>query len=60
MTARLDKLQTQAAAAAIRSAADNVERNARAEYAARIERQAQAEAEAAPQAEIGADAELEL
>ena len=58
--ARLDELQTRAAAAAARVAADNAERNARAEYAARIERQAHAEAEATPQAETLPDAELEL
>jgi hypothetical protein len=58
--ARLDELQTRAAAAAARVAADNAERDARAEYAARIERQALAEAEAAPQAETLPDAELEL
>jgi len=58
--ARLDELQTRAAAAAARVVADNTERNARAEYAARIEAQAQTEAEAALQAEIAPDAEPEL
>ena len=58
--ARLDELQTRAAAAAARIAADNAERDARAEYAARIDRQAQAEPDTAPQAETLPDAEIEL
>ena len=58
--ARLDELLVQAANAARRMAADYVDREARAEYAARIEREAQVEPEPTLQAQVQAEAEAEL
>ena len=57
---RLDALQACADHAAQRLAADNAEREARAQYTARIEREAQAEPEAERRAEIPDEAEMEL
>ena len=54
--ARLDALQARADEAAQRIAADNAERQARAQYTARIEREAHAE----PQAETPDEAEIEM
>ena len=58
--ARLDVLQARADEAAERIAADNAERETRAEYTARLEREAQAEPEAERQAEAPDEAEIEL
>ena len=55
--ARLDKLLSRAGGAAERLAADNAEREARAQYAARTEREAQAEPEPTRQAHDQAEAE---
>ncbi len=57
---RLDALQACADHAAQRLAADNAEREARAQYTARIEREAQAEPEAERRTEIPDEAEMEL
>lgn len=58
--ARLDQLLAQATEAAQRLAAENADREARAEYAARLEREASAEPEHAAQAEASYEAEIEL
>ena len=58
--ARLDALQACADHAAQRLAADNAEREARAQYTARIEREAQAEPKAERRAGIPDEAEMEL
>ena len=57
---RLDVLQAHADEAAQRIAADNAEREARAEYVARIEREAQAEPHTERQAETYDEAEIEM
>ena len=57
---RLDVLQARAGEAAQRIAADNAEREARAEYVARIEREAQAEPHTERQAETYDEAEIEM
>jgi hypothetical protein len=57
---RLDVLQACAGEAAQRIAADNAEREARAEYVARIEREAQAEPHTERQAETYDEAEIEM
>ena len=58
--ARLDETLAQAAEAAQRFAAENTDREARAEYAARLEREASAEPEHAAQADASYEAEIEL
>ena len=58
--ARLDELLVQAADAARRMAVDYVDREARAEYAARIERQAQAESDSTRQSQVSEQAEIEI
>ena len=58
--ARLDALQARADEAAQRIAADNAERQARAQYTARIEREAHAEPQTERQAETPDDAEIEM
>ncbi len=58
--ARLDELLGYAVEAAERLTAENADREARAEYAARIEREAQAEPELALQAQPSDQAEIEL
>jgi hypothetical protein len=58
--ARLDELLARADQAAWRIAAEQAERHASSEYAARIEREAQPQAEAGQQAEARDDVELEL
>ena len=58
--ARLDELLSRVAEAAQRFAAENVGREARAEYAARLEREASAEPEHAAQAEASYEADIEL
>ena len=61
-SARMDTLQARADEAAHRIAADNAERETRAQYTARLERQAQAQAEPAAerQAEASDGIEIEL
>ena len=58
--ARLDALLARTGQTAQRIAAQQAERHANSDYAARIEMQAQAQAEAGPQAEAQGDVELEL
>ncbi len=58
--ARLDELLARAGQAAQRIAAQQAERQASSEYAARIERETQAQAEAASQAEARDQAEIEM
>jgi hypothetical protein len=58
--ARLDGLLAQATQAARRFAAENADRQARAEYAARLEREAYVEPEHTVQAEASYEAEIEL
>ena len=58
--ARLDALQARADEAAQRIAADNAERQARAQYTARIVREAHAEPQIERQAETSDDAEIEM
>jgi hypothetical protein len=57
---RLDGLLAQATQAARCFAAENADRQARAEYAARLEREAYAEPEHMVQAEASYEAEIEL
>jgi hypothetical protein len=59
-TPRLDELLTQTAEAAGRIAADNNERQARAEFTARLEREAQAQPEPTSQTQAQYDVEMEL
>ena len=59
-TARLDELLARAGQAARRLAAQQAERQASSEYAARIEREAQAQPEAGRQAEARDQAEIEM
>ncbi len=58
--ARLDALLAQATQAARRFAAENADRQARAEYAARLEREAYAEPEHMTHAQASYEAEIEL
>jgi hypothetical protein len=62
LSARLDTLQARADEAAQRLAADNTDREARAQYTARIEREAHADAEPAAewQAEASEGIEIEM
>jgi hypothetical protein len=59
-TARLDELLARADQAAQRIAAQQAERQASGEYAARLEREAQAQPEADKQAEAREGAEIEM